>query len=138
MVKFQNPISVSAAKGYSHAVEIDLGNCKMVIISGQVPVDKEGNIVGKNDLAKQAEQVFLNIKNIVEEAGGRMEHIVKTGVYMIDVTPTQIQIFRDVRNKFINIDNPPTSTLVQVIKLVSDEWLIEIEATAIIPISDKQ
>ena len=50
-VKFQNATSVSTPKGYSHSAEIDLGNCKMIIISGQVPLDKEGNLVGKDDLA---------------------------------------------------------------------------------------
>lgn len=131
IVKFQNATSVSTPKGYSHSAEIDLGNCKMIIISGQVPLDKQGTLIGKDDLAKQAEQVFLNIKSIVEEAGGTMDDIVKTGIYMIDIT--QVQTFRDIRNKFINIEKPPASTLVQVSKLFSDEWLIEIEATAIIP-----
>lgn len=115
IVKFQNSTSVSTPKGYSHSAEIDLGNCKMIIISGQVPLDKQGNIVGKDDLAKQAEQVFLNIKNIVEEAGGTMGNVVKTGIYMVDVS--QVQVFRDIRNKFINPEKPPASPLMQVSKL---------------------
>ena len=104
IVKFKNSTSVSTPKGYSHSVEIDLGNCRMIIISGQVPLDKQGNLVGKDDLAKQTEQVFLNIKNIIEESGGTMGHIVKTGIYMVDLT--QIQTFRDIRNKFINLQSP--------------------------------
>lgn len=72
----------------------------MIIISGQVPLDKQGNLVGKSDLAKRAEQIFLNIKSIVEDAGGTMDNVVKTGIYMVDVS--QVQTFRDVRNKFIN------------------------------------
>ncbi len=131
IVKFRNPTSISTPTGYSHSAEIDLGTCIMLIVSGQVPVDKQGNLVGKGNLGKQAEQVFLNIKSIVEEAGGTMENVVRTGVYMVDLAQTQL--FRDVRNKFINPQKPPTSTLVQVSKLFSDDWLIEIEATAIIP-----
>ncbi len=130
-VKFTNPTSVSTPKGYSHATIIDLGNCIMVIISGQVALDSTNNLVGKGDLAKQTEQVFLNIKNIIVAAGGTMDNIVKTDIFMLDVS--QIQAFRDVRNKFINLKNPPTSTLVQVSKLFRDDILIEIEATAIIP-----
>lgn len=84
----------------------------MVIISGQVPVDKQGNLVGGNDLAKQAEQVFLNIKSILEEAGGTMDNVVKTGVYMTDLT--QVETFRDIRNKFLSSEKPPASILVQV------------------------
>ena len=131
IVKFKNSTSVSTPKGYSHSVEIDLGNCRMIIISGQVPLDKQGNLVDKDDLAKQTEQVFLNIKNIIEESGGTMDHIVKTGIYMVDLT--QIQTFRDIRNKFINLQKPPASTLVQIKSLFSDDWLIEIDATVIIP-----
>ena len=60
-----------------------------------------------------------------------MDNIVKISIYMLDVS--QIQTVRDIRNKFINLKNPPASTLVQVGKLFRDDILIEIEATAIIP-----
>ncbi|MDO3627006.1 RidA family protein [Mucilaginibacter sp. BT774] len=131
LVKFLNPSSVSAPKGYSHAVEVDLGTCRMMIISGQVAIDNQGNLVGKGDFGKQAEQAFQNIKNIVENAGGKMDNVVKLGFYILDVN--QIQTLRSVRDKFINIKNPPASTLVQVSKLFRDDILVEIEATAIIP-----
>jgi 2-iminobutanoate/2-iminopropanoate deaminase len=131
IIKFKNPASVAAPKGYSHAAIIDLGNCQMIILSGQVPLDSKGNLVGQGDLGKQAEQVFLNIKNILSELGGTMDNVVKLGVFMTDAS--QIQIFRDVRNKFVNIKAPPASTLVQVGKLFRDDVFIEVEATAIIP-----
>jgi 2-iminobutanoate/2-iminopropanoate deaminase len=131
LVKFRNPLSVAAPKGYSHAAVIDLGNCQMIILTGQVPLDRNGQLVGKGDLSKQTEQVFLNIKGIVSELGGTMENVIKLGVYMTDVS--QIQNFRDVRNKFISNRNPPTSTLVQVSKLFRDDVLIEIEATVVVP-----
>jgi len=131
IVKFKNPSSVSAVKGYSHSVVVDLGTCDMIVLSGQVPIDKAGNLVGKGDLAKQAEQVFLNIQNILSESGATMDHLIKIGIYMTDVS--QIQTLRAVRDKFINVQNPPASTLVQVSKLFRDDVLIEIEATAIIP-----
>lgn len=136
IVKYQNPTSVSITKGYSHSVEIDLGNCKMVLISGQIALDNKGNLVGKDNLAEQTEQVFTNIKNIVAESGGTMDDVVKIGIYMIDIT--QLQTMRDVRNKFFNQQKPPTSTLVQVSKLVRDDLLIEIEATVIIPKMSKK
>lgn len=135
IVTFKNAGSVSIPAGYSHAAEIDLGNCIMLLLSGQVPLDKEGNLVGKGDLAKQAEQGFQNIKSIMEEAGGTMDSIVTTGVFLTDIT--QVQKFRDVRNRFINPEKPPASTLVQISKLFSDDWLIEIEATAVIPKSSR-
>lgn len=131
IIKFKNPASVAAPKGYSHAAIIDLGNCQMIVLSGQVPLDSKGNLVGQGDLGKQAEQVFLNIKNILSDLGGTMDNVVKLGIFVTDVS--QIQTFRDTRNKFINIKNPPASTLVQVSKLFRDDVLLEVEATAIIP-----
>jgi enamine deaminase RidA (YjgF/YER057c/UK114 family) len=131
LIKFKNPASVAAPKGYSHAAIIDLGNCQMIVLSGQVPLDSKGNLVGEGDLGKQTEQVFVNIKKIVEELGGTMDNIVKLSIFLTDVS--QIQTFRDTRNKFINTKTPPASTLVQVNKLFRDDVLVEVEATVIIP-----
>lgn len=131
IIAFRNPNTVSTPTGYSHVAEIDLGNCTMLLISGQVALDASGALVGKNDLTKQTEQVFINIKNILAASGGNMDHLVKTGIFMRDAS--QIQLFREIRNKFINTKNPPASTLVEVSRLFRDDLLIEIEATAIIP-----
>jgi len=131
LVKFINPASVSTPRGYSHAAVVDLGTCKMLILSGQVALDNKGNLIGKDDFGKQADQVFQNIKSIVEAAGGKMDNVVKLGFYVLDVG--QVQALRAVRDKYINTKNPPASTLVQVSKLFRDDVLLETEATAIIP-----
>lgn len=131
IVKFDNPKTLYTPKGYSHSAIIDLGNCKMVLLSGQVPLDNQGNLVGKGDLAKQAEQVFLNIQNAIGSAGGTMEHVVRLNIYLVD--GADIQPVRDVRDKFIYTKTPPASTLVKVSGLFRDDILLEIEATFIIP-----
>ncbi|MBP8115610.1 MAG: RidA family protein [Chitinophagaceae bacterium] len=131
IIKLVNPPALSTPKGYSHAAVIDLGNCSMIIISGQIALDSSGNLIGKGDIANQTEQVFLNIKNVLSPYGGNMDNVVKLGIYMLDIS--QVQVMRDVRNKFINLKQPPASTLVQVSKLAREDLLIEIEATAIIP-----
>src|SRR5579872_4476377 len=110
-VQLTNPSSVAPPKGYSHAAVIDLGNCKMIILSGQVAFDRQGNLVGKDNLEKQTEQVFLNIKSIVEELGGSMDNVIKLGYFVRDVS--QIQAVRNARDQFINTKNPPASTLVE-------------------------
>lgn len=130
-VQMINPATVATPGGYSHAAVIDLGNCKMVILSGQVALDQKGKLIGANDIVKQTEQVFRNIKNIIEAAGGNMHHVVKLGYFTTDVA--QIHGIRTIRDQFINTNNPPASTLVQVNKLFREDILIEIEATAIIP-----
>jgi 2-iminobutanoate/2-iminopropanoate deaminase len=131
IVNFKNPGSVATPKGYSHAAIIDLGSCQMIVLSGQVPLDNNGNLVGQGNFEKQSEQVLLNIKNILSELGAAMEDIIRLGIYTTDIS--QMQAFRDVRDKFINLKTPPTSTLVQVSKLFRGDVLIEVEATAIIP-----
>jgi enamine deaminase RidA (YjgF/YER057c/UK114 family) len=130
-VAFINPPSVHAPKGYSQAVTIDMGKSTMLILSGQVALDKEGSLVGKGNLAGQVQQVFTNIKNIIESAGGSMNDVVKLNYYILDVS--QVQVIRNIRDKFVNVGHPPTSTLVQVSKLFRDDILVEIEATAVIP-----
>jgi len=130
-VRFVNPSSVATPHGYSQAAVIDLGNSTMVILSGQVALDPKGNLVGNDDLEKQADQVFQNIKNIVTDLGGSMNDIVKLGFFVTDVS--KIAAIRAVRDKYVNTQTPPASTLVQVSKLFRDDILLEIEATAIIP-----
>ena len=71
VVKFISPASVSIPREYSHAAIVDLGNCKMLIISGQVAIDSTGNLVGKEDLGKQTEQVFVNLNSIVRKRVGQ-------------------------------------------------------------------
>jgi enamine deaminase RidA (YjgF/YER057c/UK114 family) len=130
-VQFFNPAGLSTPHGYSHTAIIDLGTCKMVIISGQVPLDKQGNLVGKDDIGIQAGQVFLNIKTILDELRGSMDDIVKLGFYVKDVSA--LPAIRSARDRYINVNNPPASTLVQVSSLFRPDVLIEVEATAIIP-----
>lgn len=136
IVQLVNPQGVAAPRGYSQAAIIDLGNCTMVIMSGQVALDKDGNLAGKDDIGKQTEQVFTNIKNIVESAGGSMKDVIKLGYFTTDVS--QLQNIRNARDKFIDIQHPPASTLVQVSRLFREDILIEIEATAIIAKSLKE
>lgn len=126
----KNPEGVAKPKGYSHAAEIDLGKSKMLIISGQVALDAGGNVVGLNNFEQQAEQVFKNIKTIVESSGGTMNDVVKLTFYLRDVS--NIVKVREVRDRYVNTASPPASTLVEVSDLFRDEFLLEIEATAVI------
>ncbi|MFN8334798.1 MAG: RidA family protein [Cyclobacteriaceae bacterium] len=129
-VILKNPEGVAKPKGYSHAAEIDLGKSKMLIISGQVAMDAEGRVVGMNNFEQQADQVFKNIKTIVESSGGTMNDVVKLTFYLRDVS--NIVKVREVRDRYVNTASPPASTLVEVSDLFRDEFLLEIEATAVI------
>jgi enamine deaminase RidA (YjgF/YER057c/UK114 family) len=117
--------------GYSQVAEIRSG--KLVYIAGQVPFDKSGNLVGQDDFLAQAEQVFRNIKAAVEAAGGSFSDVVKLNYFCVEaVDPSLIPQILKVRDQFVDTKNPPTSTFVVVKRLVRPEWLIEIEAVAVV------
>ena len=112
---------------YSQAILTDGG--RLLFIAGQTASDKDGNVVGVGDIEAQAKQVFEKIKIIVEEAGGTLDDIVKTTVYITDAKYREGQ--RKVRSQYM-IKDPPTSTLIIVKGLARDEFLIEIEAIAVL------
>jgi enamine deaminase RidA (YjgF/YER057c/UK114 family) len=117
--------------GYSQVAEIRSG--KLVYIAGQVPFDKSGNLMGKDDFLAQAEQVFRNLKAAVEAVGGSFSDVVKLNYFCVEaVDPSLIPQILKVRDQFVNTTNPPVSTFVVVKRLIRPEWLIEIEAVAVV------
>jgi reactive intermediate/imine deaminase len=129
------PDTVSSPGGnYSHAVRIDTGDGVLVFVSGQVAFDVDGTLVGEGDMARQTEQVFENLKAVLEANGGTFEHVVKLSTFMTDIS--QLQTMRDVRVRYLP-DPPPASTTVEVPGLFRPEALIEIEAVAAIPTADR-
>ncbi|WP_114941819.1 RidA family protein [Mucilaginibacter endophyticus] len=116
--------------GYAQYVEIDLGNARMIVMSGQVAIDTEGNIIGKDDFEQQAEFIFSSIKKIVEKAGGSIDNIIKLNNYLIDIS--NLPLFKKVRDKYVNTSHPPASTTVEVSSFIREDLLLEIEAMAII------
>jgi enamine deaminase RidA (YjgF/YER057c/UK114 family) len=123
-----NPDGMHKPTGYSHVAEVTKG--KLVYIAGQVALDKAGNLVGKDDFRAQARQVFENLKTAVGAAGGDFNHVIKLNFYVVDLS--RLQDLREVRDEFVNTHNPPASTLVQVAKLARPEFLVEVEAVAVI------
>ena len=117
--------------GYSHIAKVNSGT--IVYLSGQVPSDASGKLIGEGDFEAQVEQVFANLKLAVEAAGGTMADIVKLNYYLVaEVDPAEIQKMRVVRDRYVNVKKPPASTLVVVSRLARPGWLIEIEAVAAI------
>ena len=117
--------------GYSQVAEV--GEGKIVYIAGQIALDKSGNLIGKDDLRAQVQQVFENLKAAVEASGGDFNNVIKLNYYCVaSVDPTQMTVVREVRDKYVNTANPPTSTFVFVQRLVRPEWLIEVDAVAVV------
>lgn len=85
--------------------------------------------MGEGDLRAQATQVFRNLKAALEAAGADFNSVVKLGFYLTDIS--QIAVVREVRDQYINTDNPPASTTVQVSRLFRDGIIIEVDAIAV-------
>jgi reactive intermediate/imine deaminase len=126
-VTFINPEGMPAAFGYTHVVEVR--NARTIYVSGQVALNKEGQVVGAGDLAAQTKQVFENISTALEAAGAGFHNVVKLTFFMTDIT--QMQVVRDIRDQYVNTENPPASSAVEIRRLIREDLLIEIEAIAV-------
>lgn len=111
--------------GYSRAVKT--GN--MVFVTGTVSVDKDGNVVGVDDAYIQTRHILKIIENVLNEAGSGLEDVVRTRMFVTDISrweeygKAHREIFGDIR---------PATTMVEVQKLISPQFLIEIEADAVV------
>jgi 2-iminobutanoate/2-iminopropanoate deaminase len=129
-VHYLNPEGLSTPRGYSHVVEVRSG--RLIFIAGQVAQDAKGNLVGAKDFRAQANQVFENLRTALQAVGADFSNIVKVNSYILDTS--HLPVLREIRDKhFAGFAHRPASTLVQVTKLARDEFLIEIEAVAVIP-----
>ena len=123
-----NPPAVSQPTGYTHVVS---GEGRLVYISGQVALDAKGQVVGQGDLGAQAKQVFENLKGCLAAAGARFEDVVKTTTYIVNYNEGLRPALQAARSAYLPAD-PPASTLVGVQALARPEFMIEIEAVAIV------
>jgi enamine deaminase RidA (YjgF/YER057c/UK114 family) len=131
--KLHSPPELHKPFGYSHLAEVTGG--KLVYTAGQVALDAAGDLVGKDDFAAQARQVFANLKTALAAAGAGFHDVIKLNFYCADAVDLAVQlpIIREIRDTHVNTAAPPASTLVVVRRLARPEWLIEVEAVAAVP-----
>jgi 2-iminobutanoate/2-iminopropanoate deaminase len=112
---------------YSPVVTVKGGT--MVFVSGLLARDRDGNVIGKGDMGAQIRQVGENLKLALESAGATLEDLVRTCTYVTDIE----EFFRhvEVRQKYLG-PALPTSTTVEVRKLAHPDFMVEIEAFAVI------
>lgn len=101
----------------------------MIFVSGQLSRDRDGNVVGKGDMAAQTRQAITNLAAILAEAGAELRHVVKITAFMTDMMLAP-QAWA-VREEFFAA-RPPASTGVQVSRLTHPDFLIEIDAIAVV------
>jgi enamine deaminase RidA (YjgF/YER057c/UK114 family) len=129
-IEFLNPTGLCKTHGWTHVVTTTGG--KTIHISGQVSVNAAGEVVGKGDLKRQTEQAFENLRLGLAAAGATWRDVVVTRLYVVNLKPEHVPIIREVRSRYVSAEHPPASTLVGVSALVGIDWLIEIEASAVV------
>jgi enamine deaminase RidA (YjgF/YER057c/UK114 family) len=134
-VQFINPGGLSKSPAYSHIGKVPKG-AQLYFISGQVPQDSTGSIIGKGDITKQTITVYENIERALKAIGANFSDVVAFKIYITDAA--KIDEFRAIRNKlfdekyYVNVKERPVSTAMAVSTLFNPNWLIEIEATVAI------
>lgn len=128
-VRFVNPPTLPPAPGYTQVVIAPAA--RTVHISGQVALDTSGSIVGPGDFGAQARQVFENLKAALAAGGATFADVVKISIFVLDMA--NLPALRAIRDEYVNTERPPASTAVQVSRLAREEFLLEIEAVAVLP-----
>ena len=113
---------------YSHVVTVT-GPGKTIYVAGQLARDTAGNIVGKGDMRAQMEQTFKNLEACLKTAGASWADVVKTNTFVTDFD--EFQKCADIRMRYLGVATP-TSTTVGVTRLAGPDFMIEIEAVAVV------
>ena len=129
-ITYINPPQLAAPRGYSHAVSVS-GNFSTIYIGGQDAIDGQGNLVGKNSLKEQTKQVLDNIETILAGVGGNFSNIVKLDINLL-VGQNPQEGFAAFQQKWDNNRNLPAVTVRFVSGLGRPEWLVEIDAVAVV------
>ena len=127
-LRFMNPPAIAKPGGYSHVVEAT-GPGRIVYIAGQLGLKPDGNIAG--DFRAQATQAFANLKAALASVGATFDDVVKLNNYLVDIS-ANLGAYREVRDKYVNVKEPPASTTIGVPALARPDALYEVEAVVIL------
>lgn len=130
-VQHHNPDGLHKNPAYTQAVEVS-GNVKTIYVGGQNAVDANGAIVGKGDLSVQTEKVLRNIETALAECGAELQHDVKWNVYILMGQSAQVG-FQAFQKVWGMKPNPPVITGIFVPALAHPDFLVEIDAIAVVP-----
>jgi enamine deaminase RidA (YjgF/YER057c/UK114 family) len=128
LTRISAPDGVAPAAAYTHVV---MGTGRFVAVSGQLALDEDGKLVGEGDPAAQAHQVFENLRRCLASAGATFDDVVKLTFFVTDMA--YMPAVRAARDEHISPGRLPAASAVQVAALVSPDFLMEIEAFALLP-----
>lgn len=113
---------------YSNGLIIPIGEKELILLTGQVATDVNGNVVQKDDVAAQTEYIFENIQLLLEQAGAGIENIVRVVIYLTNMD--DFEKVSSIRNKYLKCCRP-VSTMVEINRTAVDGCKVEIVVTAI-------
>ncbi|MEZ3180985.1 RidA family protein [Streptomyces pimonensis] len=127
LTRIPAPDGVAPAAQYTHVVT---GTGRFVVVSGQLALDEDGELVGAGDAGAQARQVFENLRRCLAAAGATFDDVVKLTFFVTDMA--HMPAIRAARAEHIPDDRLPAASAVRVAGLVRPEFLMEIEAFAVV------
>ena len=130
--EYLNPNSLFSSLPHGFSQVVIVTGRKMVFISGQTAWDARKNIVGGDSVLEQARQAFRNLEAAMEAAGGTLKDVVALRIYVVDYQAESGTAVGTALREFFSPENPPASTWIGVSALAVPEFLIEIEATAVL------
>jgi enamine deaminase RidA (YjgF/YER057c/UK114 family) len=130
-VQYLNPDGLIKNRAFTQVVAVS-GPVKTIYVGAQNAVDASGTIVGKNDIAAQAEQVLQNVQRCLEVAGARVEHLVQWNIYIVHGQPIQ-PAFEAFQRWWGDRPNPPANSVMLVAGFLPADFLLGIDAVAVVP-----
>ena len=130
-VRYINPDSLDKNPAFTNVIVVE-GNVKTVHIGGQDAINASGEIVGKGDIVAQTEQVLANLRAALAAGGAEPEHIIKWNIYVVDGQSLEAG-FAAFQNAWPEVPNPPAITGVFVSGLAHPDFLVEMDAVAVVP-----
>jgi enamine deaminase RidA (YjgF/YER057c/UK114 family) len=130
-VQHLNPATLAKNPAFSQAVVVT-NPAKTIYVGGQDAVDASGQIIGKGDITAQAEQVFTNLEAVLTASGAGLENVIKWNILIVQGQSLQagFEVFQRVWGRR---PNPPAITVMLVAGLAHPDFLIEMDAIAVIP-----
>ena len=125
--RYLSPETMPAPFGYSQVVEST--GTRTVHVAGQVPLNARNELVGEGDFQAQVRQAFENVRQALDAVDMTFNDVVKMQFFVTDIA--NLPKVRDIRDEYINPDQPPASTSVQVVALFRPEVMFEMDVIAI-------
>ena len=130
-VQYINPAGLNKNPAFTNVIVVS-GHMKTVYVGGQDAVDASGNTIGKGDIKAQTEQVLKNIQAALAAGGAGLEHVIKWNLYIVQGQSLR-EGFESFQNFWGRRPNPPAITAAFVSGLAHPDFLLEMDAIAVVP-----